>query len=186
MLAAVGKDGGELLCGLTSDTPSIVFDLIPLHANLMRSDDSLQAIALTEPLGNIRAKLESDSAFTRPPTRRGLRISPEHLHHQSFLSRLPLLVPIQIPHIVQGNLIVREEASVQDKILRADEGGEWECAEGFGEEFEGALVVFGFAFTFKTVHTVHVVRLVVSAVQEKVLRVEELVTEEEQRNLSRP
>jgi len=161
--------------GFTSDAPSIMLDLIPLHANLMRSNDGLQPIALTEPFRNIGTKLEPYTPLTRASPGRSLGIRPEHLHHQPLLPGLSLLMSIQLPHIIKGNFIIGEETSVEDEVLRADQSGQWESAEGLGEELKGSLVVFGFALAFETVHAVHIVCFVVAAVQEEVAGVEKLV-----------
>lgn len=48
------------------------------------------------------------------------------------------------------------------------------------------LVVLGFAFSFKSVHSVHVIGLMVSSVQEESIGTQPLVRIEEQGNFSGP
>lgn len=55
---------------------------------------------------------------------------------------------------------------MKDEVLVSDEGGERKSGERFGEDLEDALVVFVLAFAFEAVHSVHIVRLVVAAIEE--------------------
>lgn len=54
---------------LTSDTSSIVFNFIALHTNFMTSNDSLEAILFTEPLGDVWTKLHTNTSFARSSAR---------------------------------------------------------------------------------------------------------------------
>jgi len=72
------------------------------------------------------------------------------------------------------------------KKLVSDESSERERGKGFGEEFEDALRVFGFAFAFEAVHTVHVVGFVVAAVEEEGGGVKHFVGVEEEGDFGGP
>lgn len=75
---------------------------------------------------------------------------------------------------------------MEDEVLLSDEGGEGEGRKGFGKELEGAFVVFCLALTLKAVDLVHVVRLVVAAVDEEGFGVEPFVGVEEEGNFGGP
>lgn len=56
---------------------------------------------------------------------------------------------------------------MKHKVLLANEGCQRKRGEGLGEQFEHALGVLGPTFTLETVHPVHIVRLVIAAIQEE-------------------
>jgi len=86
--------------------------LVTLHAHLVTADDSLEAIALAEALGHVRAELHADPALAGTAARLGLRVCPQHLHHQSGLARLALLVPVELADVVERDVVVREETAM--------------------------------------------------------------------------
>lgn len=173
-----------LWCREDSDTAAIVLDLVSLHPDLVTSDNGFKTVVLAEALGNVGSELETNTTLAWTSARGGLRIGPEHLHHQATLTGLALLVPVKLPDIVESDLVVGEQTAVKDKVLVSDESCEGQSGEGLREELEDTLVVLGLAFTLETVHSVHVVGLVVSAVQEHGLGVEPLVSVEKQCNLA--
>lgn len=152
-----------------------MLNLVAIHSDFMTTNDGVEAVPFAESSRNVRAKLQANSALAGATSRQRLRVGPQHLHHQTTLAWLPLLVPVQFPHIVQGNIVVGEQAAMQNKVLLANESRKRQCRERLGENLEDALGVFGPALSFETVHAVHVVCFVVSAVQEKCLGVEPLV-----------
>jgi len=162
-------------CRKDGDTPAIMLDLVSLHAHLVRSDDSLQTVVLTESLGNIRSKLQAHTTLTGSASILGLRVGPEHLHHQAMLARLPLAVAIEFPDVVQCNLVIGEETTVQDQVLVTNQSSQGEGGEGLGEDLEDALIILGLAFTLKSVDLVHIVGLMVTAVEEQTVRPQPLV-----------
>lgn len=95
--------------------------LVAFHSNLMAANDGLQTVVFTESLGDVRSKLHSNTSLAGPTTRFGLWVCPQHFHHQSCLARLPLVVPIELSNIIQGDLIIREQATVQYKVFLANE-----------------------------------------------------------------
>lgn len=112
-----GKDG---------DATTIVFNLVTAHPHLVGANDSLQAVVFTEALGHIRTKLETDTALAGTAAGLGLRVCPEHLHHQARLARLPLVVAVELADIIQLDLVIGEKTTVQDKVLVTDQGGQWQ------------------------------------------------------------
>ena len=168
------------------DTASIVLNLVAVHADLVRTDDGLEPVVLAEPLGDIRAKLESHASLAGTTARGRLRVGPQHLHHKSLLPRLSLAVAVEFPDILQGCLVVREESSVQNQVLVADQSGQRQGRERLGKDLEHSFVVLGLAFAFEPIDLVHVVRLVVPAVEEDPSGTQPLVGIEEQRNLGGP
>ncbi len=86
--------------------------LVTLHPNLVTPYNGLQPVVFAESLGDIRSELHADAPFARSSPRCGLRIGPEHFHHQSLLSGLPLDVPVQLADIVERGLVVGEQATV--------------------------------------------------------------------------
>lgn len=112
--------------GKDSDATTIVFDLVTAHAHLVGANDSLQAVVFTEALGHIRTKLETDTALAGTAAGLGLRVCPEHLHHQARLARLPLVVAVELADIIQLDLVIGEKTTVQDKVLVTDQGGQWQ------------------------------------------------------------
>jgi hypothetical protein len=95
-------------------------------------------------------------------------------------------VPVELPHILQRDVIVGEEPAVKDEELGSDEGGQGKGREGFGKELVDSVVVLETAFALETVHAVHVVGLVVAAVEEEGLGVFPLVGVEEEGNFGGP
>ena len=85
---------------LTCDAFAVVFDFVTLHSHFMASDDRVKAIVVAEPLRHIRAKLEADSSLAWAATGLGLRIRPEHFHHEALLARLPLGMSIELSDVV--------------------------------------------------------------------------------------
>ncbi|KAF2826569.1 hypothetical protein CC86DRAFT_32240, partial [Ophiobolus disseminans] len=168
------------------DAAAVVLDLIAVHAHLVRPDDCVEAVVLAETLGDVGPELQADAALAGPPAGRRLRICPEHLHHEPGLARLALLEAVELAHVVERDLVVGEQAAVQDKVLLADERGERQHGEGLGEQLEHALRVLRPALALKAVHAVHIVRLVVAAVEEEAARVQPLVGVQQQRDLGRP
>ena len=171
---------------LTCNTPPIMLDLVPLHPNLVTPNHSLEPILLTKPLRDIGPKLQPDTPLARAPPILRLRIRPQHLHHEAGLPRLPLPMPVQLPDIVETGLVVAEQPAVQRQVLLPDQRRERQRAEALGEELEGPLVVLGLALALEAVDAVHVVRLVVAAVQEEGARPQPLVRVEQQGDLGRP
>lgn len=161
--------------GKDSDATTIVFDLVTAHAHLVGANDSLQAVVFTEALGHIRAELETDTTLAGTATNLGLRVCPEHLHHQARLARLPLVVAVELADIIQLDLVIGEETTVQDKVLVTNQGGQWQGREGLGEHLEDPLVIFSLALAFEAVNLIHIIRLVVSAVKEKTVGTQPLV-----------
>lgn len=113
--------------GHTCDAPAVVLDFVTIHANLVTTDDSVETVLLTEALSDIGSELKSDTTFAGSATFFLLRISPEHLHHQARLAWLALVVPVELANIVQCYAVVREEATVENKVLGANQ-----CCEGQG------------------------------------------------------
>ncbi|RAH44727.1 uncharacterized protein BO95DRAFT_169052 [Aspergillus brunneoviolaceus CBS 621.78] len=163
-----------------------MLNLVTLHANLVRSDDRLQSVLLTEALGDVGSELKTNTALAGSTTRLGLRVGPEHLHHQPLLARLALVVAVQLADIIEGSVVVGEETTVENKVLVTDQRGQGQSGEGLREDLEGGLVVLSLALALKTVHLIHVVRLVVATVQEDAVGSQPLVRVEKQSNLSRP
>lgn len=108
----------------TCDAPPVVLDLVPVHAHLVAADDGLQPVLLAEPLGNIRTELHADSTLTGAAASLLLRVCPQHLHHQTRLAGLSLVVPVKLSDIVEGDIVIGEEATVEYEVLPADECGQ--------------------------------------------------------------
>lgn len=179
-------------CNLTSDALSVMLFLVPVHADFMAANDGFQAVPLAETFGDIRAELHADATLARAAAWFGLRVCPQHLHHQAGLARLPLLVPVQLADVFQSHVVVGEQASVEDKVLLADQSCQGKCREAFREELEDTegrvsvtpicrafldspLVVLGLAFSLKTVDLVHIIRFMISTIQEEVVWSQPLV-----------
>jgi hypothetical protein len=172
-----GKDG---------DTAAIMLDLITAHAHLVGPDDSLKSVVLTESLGHIRTKLKTDTTLARAAAGVGLGVCPEHLHHETCLAGLPLVVTVELANIIQLNLVIREKTAVEDKVLVTNQGGQWEGREGLGEDLEDPLVIFSLTLAFESINLIHIIRLVVSTVQEETVGPQPLVSVKQQRNFARP
>ena len=162
-------------CGEDGDAFAVVLDFVALHADFVRADDGFEFVGLAETLGDVGAELETYAALAGSTAGLGLRIRPEHFHHETGLARLSLLEAVELPHVVEGDVVVGEETTVEDKVLLADQRRKGKSGEGFREEFEDAFVVFGAALALEAVHPVHVVRLVVATVEEELGGVQPLV-----------
>ena len=122
---------------LTSNAPPIVLHLVPVHAHLVAPDDRLEPVLFAELLRNVRAKLKANTPLARAPARVVLRVGPQHLHHEPGLARLPLVVPIKLPDIVQRDVVIGEEATVEYEVLAPYQGGKGQRREALREELEG-------------------------------------------------
>ena len=72
-----------VLCGVAvsgrredSDTVTGVLDFVALHAHFVTADDSFETVRLAEALGDIWAKLETDTTLGGSATGHSLRIGP--------------------------------------------------------------------------------------------------------------
>lgn len=175
-----------LWCGEDGDTASIVLDLVTLHADLVRTNNSLETVLLTKLLGNIGTELKANASLAGPTARRRLRVCPEHLHHQTLLAGLALVVSVQFPDVIQGCVVVREKAAVQNQVFVANQGSQGQSGERLGEDLEYPLVVLGLALAFETINLVHIVCLVVSTVEENPVGTKHLVGVEDQGDFCRP
>lgn len=165
-----------------SNTASVMLNFVTVHTDLVRTDDGFETVVLTEPFGDIRAKLKPNTSLAGPTARRGLRVGPQHLHHQALLPGLPLVVSVQFSDVIQGRLVVGEKTAVQDQILVSNQGSQRQSGERLGEDLEHPLVVLGLAFTFEPIDLVHIIRLVISAVEENSVGTKPLVGVQEQSN----
>lgn len=118
-------------CKHTRDTLSAMLLLIPFHSYFVTANNSFQSVVVAESLGNIRSKLHADTSLAGSTSWLCLRISPQHLHHQSSLAGLALIVTVKLADIIQSNLIIREQTSVKDEIFLANQSGERQCRETF-------------------------------------------------------
>lgn len=118
-----------------------MLDFISIHADFVASDNGFEAVVLAETLGDIRTKLHTDTTLARAATLLLLGIGPEHLHHQSRLARLLLVVSVELADIVQGNLVVGEQATVENQVLATDKRGERQGRETLREELEDSVAV---------------------------------------------
>lgn len=169
---------------LTCDTLSVVLFLITLHTHFVTANDGLQAVLFAEALGDIWSELHSNTTLARATARLGLRVCPQHFHHEAGLARLSLVVAVQLSNIIQSDIIIGEETSVKHEVLLADQSSQRQCRKAFREELEDALIVLGLAFTLETVNPVHVVRLVVAAIQEESIWPQPLVGIQQQSDLA--
>lgn len=117
----------------TGNTLSIMLDFITIHAHFMTSNNSLETVLLTEFLGDVGTELHAHASFAGAATGLILRIGPQHLHHETCLAGLSLVVSVQLADIVQGDIVIGEQAAMKDKILFADESGEGKGRETFRE-----------------------------------------------------
>jgi hypothetical protein len=108
----------------TSDAFAVVLLLVTIHADLVRTDDSVEAVLVTESLRDIWAELHTHASLAGPSARCSLRVGPQHLHHETGLTRLPLSMSVQLSNVVKSDVVVREEAAMEDKILITDKRGQ--------------------------------------------------------------
>ena len=79
---------------------------IAVHADLVAPDDGIEPVLLAEPSGDVWPELHTDTALARSSAGGRMGISPEHLHHQPRLAGLSLLVPVQLPDVIESDVIV--------------------------------------------------------------------------------
>lgn len=121
---------------LTRDAASIVLDFVSIHTDFVTADNSLEAVVLTEALGDIRSKLHANTSLAGTASLLFLGIRPQHLHHETSLAGLSLVMSVQLADIIKGDLVVGEETAVEDEVLVADQGGQRQGGETLGEELE--------------------------------------------------
>lgn len=173
-------------CREDRDTASIVLDFVTLHPDFVRPDNGLETVLLAEALRHVRSKLQPNTSLAWSTARRRLWIGPEHLHHQTRLTRLALVMSVQFPDVIESDVVIREETTMEHQVFTADQRRQRQCRERLGEHLEDVLIVFSLALPFKAVHLVHVIRLVVSTVEEDTVRPQPLVGVEQKGNLCRP
>lgn len=120
----------------TCDALSVVLNLVAIHAHLVRADNGFEAVLLAEALGDVGAKLHTDTTLAGATALLVLGIRPEHLHHETSLSGLSLVMAVELADIGEGDAIVGEETAVQDEILLANERSEGKSREGLGEQLK--------------------------------------------------
>lgn len=87
------KGGGDSK-KLTCDTFSVMLFFVTLHTHFMTSNDRFQTVLLAETLRNIRSELHTNTALAGASAGFGLGVGPKHLHHQTSLAGLSLLVAV--------------------------------------------------------------------------------------------
>jgi hypothetical protein len=124
---------------LTSNTTAIVLDLITIHANLVTSDNSLKAVLLAKLLGDVRSELHTDTTLAGSSAVLLLGVRPEHLHHQTSLAWLSLVVSVQFSNVIECDVVVREQASVEDQVLLANESSQCQSRETLREQLKDPI-----------------------------------------------
>ena len=119
VLGAVAIPGS----GEYGDAATVVLLFVTLHPDLVTSDDGFETILLAEALGDIGSELQTDATLAGSSAGCGLRVGPEHLHHETTLTWLALVMAVELPDVVESDVVVREEAAVKHKVLVADESG---------------------------------------------------------------
>lgn len=109
---------------------------IAVHSNLVTPDDSIQAILVAESLRDIRSELHADTSLAGTSARGGLGICPQHLHHQPSLTRLSLSMSVQLSNVVQCDIVIREQTTVEHQVLFTDQGGQGQRRETLREQLE--------------------------------------------------
>lgn len=105
--------------------------LVTIHAHFVTSNNSFEAVLLAKLLGDVGTKLHAHTSLARSSTGFFLRVRPQHLHHEAGLAGLPLVMPVQLADIIQGDTVVREQATMEDEIFLADEGCQGQGGETF-------------------------------------------------------
>lgn len=93
---------------------------VTFHSDLVTPDDGLQAVLLAEALGDIWSELHTHTTLAWAAAWLGLRVCPQHLHHETSLTWLLLPVPVQLADVVQSNVVIGEQTAMEDKVLLAD------------------------------------------------------------------
>lgn len=113
-----------------------MLNLVTIHANLVTSNDSLKAVLLTELLGDIRTELHTDTTLAGSSAVLLLGVRPEHLHHQTSLAWLSLVVAVQFSNVIECDVVVREQASVEDQVLLANKSSQCQSRETLREQLK--------------------------------------------------
>lgn len=121
---------------LTSNTTAIVLNLITIHANLVTSDNSLKAVLLAKLLRDVGSELHADTALAGSSAVLLLGVRPEHLHHQTSLAWLSLVVSVQFSNVIECDVVVGEQASVEDQVLLANESSQRQSRETLREQLK--------------------------------------------------
>lgn len=121
---------------LTRDAASIVLDLVPIHTDFVTADNSLEAVVLAEALGDVGAELHTNTSLAGTASLLFLGICPQHLHHETSLAGLSLVVSVQLANIIKSYLVVGEETAVENEVLVANQGGQRQSGETLREKLE--------------------------------------------------
>lgn len=98
--------------------------LVSVHADLVTPNNGLETILVAELLGDVGSKLHAYTTLAGASPGLFLRIRPQHLHHEALLTRLALLVTVDLANVVQRHVVVGEETAVEHKVLSADQSSE--------------------------------------------------------------
>lgn len=125
----------------TSNASSVVLHFVTVHADFVAADDGFKAVVLTKHLGDVWAELHADTTLAGATARLVLGICPKHLHHEASLTGLALSMPVKFADIIQSDLVVREQTSVQHEVLSADQSRKRQSREALGEQLEDSVFV---------------------------------------------
>lgn len=92
-----GKDG---------DQPPVVLDAVPTLPDLVRADHGRDLVQLGPATSHVRSEPESDPSLRRSATVGVLRVGPQHLAHEAFLSRLFERHPRNLADVVERDAVL--------------------------------------------------------------------------------
>lgn len=72
----------------------VVLFFVAFHAHLVAADDGFEAVVVAEALGDVGAELHAYAAFAGAASGFGLRVGPEHFHHEAGLAGLSLVMSV--------------------------------------------------------------------------------------------
>uniref|UniRef100_A0A0A8YB81 TOPP4 n=1 Tax=Arundo donax TaxID=35708 RepID=A0A0A8YB81_ARUDO len=144
----------------------------------MSSADEVQVVLAEEVGDHVGAEGAGDAPLVvgRPSSDAGVGVGPEQVAEQAGVGHVG--GPGQVPDLVEAAQ-VRGDAAVNAEDAVVDEGGGGEAVEAVGEEAPEADAVAALALVVEAVDAVDGGALVVAAEEEEMLRVPELVRQQQ-------
>ena len=167
--------------GKDRDDALIVLPLVPLHDELMRPGDEVEAVDVGELLGDVLAEGVAGPARRYAPAASVVGVGPDQVAHGSLVG--DLLDAVEIPGMVEGVDGGAESAvEAEDAVLH--DGRHGEVVEGVGEVLPYVgIAVLSEALVVEAVHLGDLATLVVAPEDGDAVPVPDLERHEERHGL---
>jgi hypothetical protein len=170
-------------CAEQSDELALGEELVAIFHDLVRTADEVHVVLLEESGDDIGAKSERNTTVVLAPASNVLvRIGPKEITQETAVGDISR--PHDATNLLHG-IQVRAQTTVHGEDLLVDDSGDGKAVEAVGESLPELDVVTTLALIVEAVNTVDRSALVVATEDEEVLRVLDLVSQQEADGLER-